>query len=602
MLKVLGYRHPLHPRPFLPSAPWWVKTRRGVALFFLLTCLQTLPVRAGELAAWLVRFDLDTPTKIKAICTTQHQNELNRLLVQVRGRADAWYQSDFVPQAEELTRDFDPLAQILTDCDRVTIEAWLNVYYLWTGATPPLTSHHPARYRPWLLQDDQGHSLADYSPLEQQQNWLEGVYADPASLAYRQYFGQVVTELLAKYPLTAIHLDFIRYPGPGFGTGSRLAKLFTQRYGFDPRWLPSELSRSTIAAWYNGSLTVGEEILVTGRLLWDLMRAAEISQMVQKIATIIHQQPDRTLSAAVFADPLMALLAKGQDWPTWLAQGHLDEAFVMLYFGDKERIKGQLSELASLPEQTKQQLWLGLGGYIKDAPEIGKEVCLCREFGFQRFSLFSLGHLQRKKNGLAPFTKQCALAQAGQKRLPQGDYLYQAIKAFQQLSQDHPTRRPANSPRLAQRLSHFLTNKRYLQARIAYLTTSSQQEPFWSKSRGLFRYLNRHDSLAKGEEQWQIIRTARKQLLAGADFNQLSQEISQAGSRHLGGILPRVYQLTPPTFASAVGQVSPILLTANGFWVKQVLALGQGGKKPGRDLPWPAKRLLLRQDLIREQP
>ena len=547
--------------------------------------------QATELAAWLVRFDMDSQTKISRACALAGKTRLDRLLVQVRGRADAWYRSDFVPRAEELEPGFDPLAAVMTECAATPLEAWLNVYYLWTGDTSPTDHRHPARQREWLLQDDQGINLADYSPLMLQQQWVEGSYADPASPAYRRYFNNVVRELLAKYPVRAIHLDFIRYPGPRFGTGSSLARRFRQRYGFDPRWLPASLGRPTLAAWANGSLSPGSESLVTGRLLWDFMRAAEVSRLVEQVAKTVHGQPGRTLSAALFPDPLTALLDKGQDWLDWLARGLLDEAFIMLYFGDKDRLRGQLTALRGLTNaQMRPRIWLGLGGYIKPAIDIGAEACLCQEFGFHRFALFSLGHLQRKKDGLSPFARQCALARANQQQSGQPDQLYLLIKEFQQLVQQSNA---TAQPLLRQRMKNFQRQLPRIQATISAITHEKQQEPFWFTSRGIFRYLDHYDSLTRGEEQLRSIHQARARLLAGEDFNQVSRELSQAGSRASGGLLPREYSVTRPAWCRLPGSISPVLFSDNGFWVKQLISFGGGRTITGHHLPWPARRLLL---------
>ena len=584
-------------RTYLPSVQKGVKVRCQLCLLFLLVLGWSPCLPAQELAAWVVRFDIDTPTKINELCSEAASHDFDRLLVQVRGRADAWYQSQLAPAPHDLHVDFDPLAQVLQACDQAALEAWLNVYYLWTGDTSPQADNHPAHNGQWLLHDHQGRSVQDYSSLMQNQYWLEGLYADPSSAQYRHYFCQIVEELLHSYPVTAIHLDFVRYPGPFFGTGTALAQRFQRRYGFDPRWLPEKLNRQQLAAWLDGSMAPGDELLCTARLIWDLMRAHEVSRLVEDVAKLVHQQPGFTLSAAVFPDALSALLDKGQDWPAWLAKGQLDNAFVMTYFGDEQRLQGQLAEIAAVAGDTKERVWAGLGAYIKSPTEIGREGSLCKQFGLERLGLFSLGHLRRKASGSRPYSQQSLATSASLPRQGQPDPLYRAIKEFQGLLIGNHA---PKDPRLRQRLQLFNGKQQLLTQLIKELHEQPRQEPYWYERRGIFRYLHRHDSLATAEEQWQQINSIHRQLQAGASFPALSKKLSQAGSRHQGGRLPRHYCWELPTFVRQKGSFSPILVSHNGFWLEQSLDFGGGRHLPLATMAWPAKRLVLQAHLARE--
>ena len=173
--------------------------------------------------------------------------------MQVRGRGDALYHSDLAPRAENLTAapvDFDPLGQLLAACDPLPLHAWLNVFYLWGGATPPENPKHPGHPdQSWILADNTGRPVSSYSAREKRLGWIEGSYADPASAKYRTLFVEVVRELLARYPVAGIHLDFIRYPGPGYGKSEALAGEFARLWGLDPRLLPEQLSAETVTAW-----------------------------------------------------------------------------------------------------------------------------------------------------------------------------------------------------------------------------------------------------------------------------------------------------------------------------------------------------------------
>ncbi|MCK5196403.1 MAG: family 10 glycosylhydrolase, partial [Desulfobulbaceae bacterium] len=280
-------------------------------LFLISTTYNQASAQPGT-GAWVIRWHIDSPSEIKEICS-EAKDSFSNLLVQVRGRADAYYDSDIAPRAEELREqpiDFDPLSSILDQCKTQNLQAWLNVYYLWTGESLPEDPLHPAQqHNSWIVNDNKGRSVSDYSPLEQSQGWIEGVYADPASLSYRSYFGKVIQELIEKYDVKGIHLDFIRYPGLAYGYDNRLTHTFFQQWGFDPRWLPDTVSENDILSWLDGSMHQEQRILTTGTLLWAAMRADEVTSMVRVIRTILtSSNRDIILSATIFPDQISAFL------------------------------------------------------------------------------------------------------------------------------------------------------------------------------------------------------------------------------------------------------------------------------------------------------
>src|SRR5690348_15060345 len=67
-------------------------------------------------ALWVLRSSLTSPGSIASLVRTARDQGFNTLLVQVRGRGDAYYRTDLEPRAADLTRQpetFDPLATVL---------------------------------------------------------------------------------------------------------------------------------------------------------------------------------------------------------------------------------------------------------------------------------------------------------------------------------------------------------------------------------------------------------------------------------------------------------------------------------------------------------
>src|SRR5579872_6535259 len=81
---------------------------------------------------WVLRTSLTSPGSIENVVRTAQANGFNTLLVQVRGRGEAYYQSAIEPRAMELDgqpASFDPLALTLQLAHRagLRVHAWINV-------------------------------------------------------------------------------------------------------------------------------------------------------------------------------------------------------------------------------------------------------------------------------------------------------------------------------------------------------------------------------------------------------------------------------------------------------------------------------------------
>ena len=74
-------------------------------------------------------------------------NRFNNIIVQVRGRGDAFYNSKFVPKSSLIKEpDLDPLAYLLPKAKEkgLKVHVWLNTYLLWSSGIKPIQSEHLA--------------------------------------------------------------------------------------------------------------------------------------------------------------------------------------------------------------------------------------------------------------------------------------------------------------------------------------------------------------------------------------------------------------------------------------------------------------------------
>jgi hypothetical protein len=116
------------------------------------------PRDAAEIRAlWVTRSSLTTPASITALVKTAHDEGFNTLLVQVRGRADAYYTTDLEPRAADLARQpssFDPLATVLAEARArgIRVHAWVSVNLVSSAAELPASPDHLVyRHPEWLM-------------------------------------------------------------------------------------------------------------------------------------------------------------------------------------------------------------------------------------------------------------------------------------------------------------------------------------------------------------------------------------------------------------------------------------------------------------------
>lgn len=193
----------------------------------MMTCLLlviTLPskgLQAADLsndmrAVWISTvFNLDYPSTKNN--PTQQQQEfiskleavqemgLNTVIVQIRPKADALYQSSINPWSDVLTgvqgKDpgYDPLAFMIEETHKrgMAFHAWLNPYRVTTSGTDlsVLSNNHPARLHPeWTI------------------SYNNKLYYNPESEGVKQHIVDTVKEIAINYDVDGIHFDDYFYP------------------------------------------------------------------------------------------------------------------------------------------------------------------------------------------------------------------------------------------------------------------------------------------------------------------------------------------------------------------------------------------------------
>ncbi|MEH2330979.1 glycoside hydrolase family 10 protein [Nostoc sp.] len=152
-------------------------------------------------------------------------------------------------------------------------------------------------------------------------------FFDPANPEVRQYLLKLYEEIVTKYNVDGLQLDYIRYPfqdpsaGRTYGYGKAARAQFQKLTGVDP----VNISPSQADLWQK----------------WTTFRTEQVDSFVAQVSQQLRQkQPNLILSVAVFPLPEIERIQKiQQNWETWARRGDVDLIVPMTYALDTSRFQ-----------------------------------------------------------------------------------------------------------------------------------------------------------------------------------------------------------------------------------------------------------------------
>ena len=349
---------------------------------------------------WVVRYSLASPASVRAVVDRASRAGFNTLIVQVRGRGDAFYTSALEPRGEALARQpasFDPLAEVIRAAHArgMGVHAWMNVNLVTDLTEVPTDPRHVADAHPEALMVPReiAHELLGMSPHDpryaarllawskKNKDRVEGIYAGPWSPPVRDRVAAVAADLAERYDLDGIHLDYIRYPGVDFDYSAGALAAF--RTWALPR-VDSDRRRRLDQASDRDPLTWADSLPD----LWRSFRRDQITTLVERVQlTVKAKRPWVILSAAVFPDTVDAGRDRGQDWPTWAREGLVDALAPMAYGADDRRFHDQMAQVMAAAPHT--EVWAGIGSYLTGLDGTLSKIAIARGLGTRGVLLFS---------------------------------------------------------------------------------------------------------------------------------------------------------------------------------------------------------------------
>ncbi|MCB8984070.1 MAG: family 10 glycosylhydrolase [Ardenticatenaceae bacterium] len=340
---------------------------------------------------WVTRFDwtLDpggvTPAKLDEIVNNAASAGFNALFFQVRGEADAFYASNYEPWSKLLTGTlgqnpgWDPLEYIIQKAHArgLQVHAYINVYPVWLGCTPPPDNTTPRHFY-YQLRDEYG--TTDGKPNGLQWDTDGNVICDsylrasPASLMVDDHLLDVAADLVTRYDLDGLHLDHARYA--------------LRDSSCDP---VSEAAYGADCFSNNGSTAYDD---------WQRQQVnATIAKFYEQIVPL---KPGMWLTAAVWPIYIDYWGWGGtqgyydfyQDSKAWLAEGDMDALMPMIY-GGSFWTQARFETLTADFQASRNGRYIipGIGADFDDFSEIEARINMARAAGTAGHAIFSYSAL-----------------------------------------------------------------------------------------------------------------------------------------------------------------------------------------------------------------
>ena len=357
-------------------------------------------------ALWVQRGTLTSPAAIISAVDIASNGGFNTLIVQVRGRGDAFYDSRYEPRPAVLAKQpasFDPLELVLARAHRANLKvhAWVNVNLISDAELPPARKHIVYQHPEWLMVPRPlSEELARMNPrhppylrrlseyAKERSDRVEGIFLSPIHAGAVDHATRVIADIVSRYDVDGIHLDYIRFPNDDFDYSAEALDEF--RADVTARMTGSE--RREYASRARGRPLFYTEMFPQR---WQDFRRARLTTQLTRIrSTVKARRPRAVLSAAVFPDANEAANRRFQNWGSWLETGLLDAICPMTYTTDPGIFRSQIASVERLAE--RRPVWAGIGAYQLPAAATIDHIRVARQLGAEGIVLFSYDNLDTK--------------------------------------------------------------------------------------------------------------------------------------------------------------------------------------------------------------
>ena len=247
----------------------------------------------------------------------------------------------------------------------INIHAWINMYIIWSSKIPPVDKNHLInRKRQWL----------DNS-FKYQTNIHSNKFLSPIHPNVNSYLLSIVDELIKKYNINGIHLDYIRFKDNHYGNNK-----------FGQNYFSIDKNNKN----------------------WDKFKIDRVSNLVKNISILIKNKKNNIIfSAAVKPNLLEAKNRFSQEWGSWLKNNIIDLVFPMNYYNEIDLFNRDLNLMRKrIPERLHEKIIIGIGCYNQSNEDVIDKMVLVQLRNMGGVSFFSYDNHKKDLNWFKPIKKK----------------------------------------------------------------------------------------------------------------------------------------------------------------------------------------------------
>jgi uncharacterized lipoprotein YddW (UPF0748 family) len=334
-------------------------------LLFLVVCVVAISALANSASEFRGLYvdafhpGFKSHEEVTQMVNAAKEGNFNALIVQVRKRADAYYNSHVEPKALDIAADYDPLADIVAQAHAagIQVHAWVSVFEVALDSYPPEKRQICLAHPDWLTAKKDGATSLGKGK----------IFLDPGVPAVREHILSLVCEIAKNYAVDGIHLEGARYLGRDSGYNPISLALFK-----------AETGTSEVPAFDDPN--------------WCEWRRSQLTGLVRTMkARLAEVRPGCLLSASVMTPtPALASMVCLQDWDGWMREGIVDYVVPMLYLTSDSMLEKAIPLLQS---RYSRHMYIGVGTYQLPKETAEQQIADVGTAGADGVVLFSYHYL-----------------------------------------------------------------------------------------------------------------------------------------------------------------------------------------------------------------
>lgn len=360
-------------------------------IFFLLVLAVLSAYAQAEITGiWVHGYGAGYLTKqdAKEMVDFCHVNHINSIFVQARKLGDAHYVSKMEPAASSMRTGYDPL-KFLVDYGHkqnppVSIHAWLVMNKVASKAQENKLNkkHVLSRHPEWkMLNEDGSHYFGEGG---------KTIWVDPGIPAVHHYYCGVVSEILAKYDVDGIHLDYIRYPAKNAGYAPMAVDYFNQQNNRSGKPAASDI------VWADWRRTMNTRLVDS---IHKTIQKKKPQVMLSVAASCNYKYHGDPSDSAQFSktEPYGHFF---QNWPEWAENRTVDLICLMNYKRENEKWASEYRKWCDFSNNLDSQslIVVGQGTYLNKDPKANlKQLAYAKKIGLDGFVIYNYTAQHAKK-------------------------------------------------------------------------------------------------------------------------------------------------------------------------------------------------------------